>query len=315
MARRRAMTMAAPARFAYGGGGKLLRQLLALAGVMVLVVAGVGIFITYRIVTSKNVTEIVTPQSSFLSNYESLSFTDRKGEEHEGWFLVGLKGAPVIVLTPSYNSNRSELLSLGGVLRQNHFNVYVYNPRGVRTKQKYSDLGIRQSEDLLAALEAIMKLPGVNPRRAGLYGITTGGYASLLAAQQSPVVKAVVVDSAYDSPMQMLDAQVDDFLGGSSRQFRLLPRGVFRLLTFRTPRPEVQAGLSKLANIPKLLIQGEDSAVLAAATGELYALAPPPKQMLVMDQSYTALASGAVKKEYENQVLNFFLQNLPLRAD
>ena len=315
MARRRAMAIGVPSRFAYGGGWRLVRSALVLAVIMLLVLGGVGVFLAYRVITSQNITEIVTPTSSFLSNFESLGFTDRKGGEHEGWLLVGLKGAPVVVLSPSYDSNRSELLSLGGVLRQNHFNVYVYNPRGPRTKQTYSDLGIRQSEDLLAALETVVKLPGVNPRRVGVYGTGTGGYASLVAAQQSPLVKCLVVDSAYQDPTQMVEAQVDDLLGGSSSLFRLLPRTVFRILTLRTSKPAVQDSLPKLANMPKLFIQGRDSAVLSAATADLYNLAPQPKRMLVMDQSYTALASGAVKKEYENQVLNFFLQNLPLRAD
>ena len=40
-----------------------------------------------------------------------------------------------------------------------------------------------------------------------------------------------------------------------------------------------------------------------------------PKRLLIQEHSQTAQASGAEKKEYENQVLSFFLQSLPLRAD
>jgi hypothetical protein len=80
-------------------------------------------------------------------------------------------------------------------------------------------------------------------------------------------------------------------------------------------RPPVRADLVKLENIPKLFITGRDLPVLAAATEDLYNLAPQPKRMLVLEHSYGTLASGAVKKEYEDQVLNFFLKNLPLRAD
>src|SRR3990172_3308014 len=96
MARRRAMTIGVPSRFAYGGGWRLGRLALVLAVIMLLVLGGVGVFLAYRVITSQNITEIVTPTSSFLSNFESLGFTDRKGGEHEGWLLVGLKGAPVV---------------------------------------------------------------------------------------------------------------------------------------------------------------------------------------------------------------------------
>jgi pimeloyl-ACP methyl ester carboxylesterase len=315
MARRRTTAVVAPSRFPGELVWRLVRAALLLAGVLLAVLLGVGVFLTYQIVTASDDTESVTPQSSFQSNYVNLSFTDHRGGEHEGWLLVGLKGAPAIILCHGYNSNRSELLALGSLLRQNHFNVYVFNFYGPKAKQIFSDLGMRQADDLLAAIETVTRQPGVNPRRVGLFGTTTGGYAALVAAEQSPLVKALVVDTIYDNPSQMLDAQVDQLLGGTSRLFRLLPAAGFYLATLGRPRPPVRAHLAKLGNMPKLFVRGQDAPLLAAATEDLYNLALPPKRMFVLDHSYTTLASGTVKKEYEDQVLNFFLHNLPLRAD
>ena len=73
--------------------------------------------------------------------------------------------------------------------------------------------------------------------------------------------------------------------------------------------------LSKLGNVPKLFISGSDNPPLAAMTEALYDQAPQPKQLLAMEHSVATLASESEKKEYENQVLNFFLQKLSLRAD
>jgi len=315
MARRRATAAAAPSRFPTELVWRLVRAALILAAVLLVVLCGAGAFLTYTVITTVNDTETVTPQSSFQSNFVSLSFTDRRGGEHEGWLLVGLKGAPAIILCPGYNSNRSELLALGSLLRQNHFNAYVFNFHGPKAKQSYSDLGIRQADDLLAAIETISKQPGVNPRRVGLFGTTTGGYAALVAAEQSPLVKALVADTIYDNPSQMLESQVEQLLGGTSGVFRRVPDAAFHLATLGRTRLPVRADLTKLENIPKLFITGRDLPLLAAATEDLYNLAPQPKRMLVLEHSYGTLASGTVKKEYEDQVLNFFLKNLPLRAD
>ncbi len=315
MARRRTTAVVAPSRFSRELVGRLVRAALILAGVLLAVLCGVGGFLTYEVVTAFNDTETVTPQSSFQSNFVNLSLTDHRGGEHEGWLLVGLKGAPAIILCHGYNSNRSELLALGSLLRQNHFNVYVFNFYGAKAQQSFSDLGIRQADDLLAAIETVTRQPGVNPRRVGLFGTTTGGYAALVAAEQSPLVKALVADTIYDDPTQMLDAQVDQLLGGTSQLFRLLPRAGFYLATLGRTRPPVRANLAKLGNMPKLFVMGQDLPLLAAATEDLFNLSPPPKRMLVLEHSYTALTSGPVKKEYEDQVLNFFLHNLPLRAD
>jgi esterase/lipase len=315
MARRRAVAVAAPSRFPAVLVLRLVRGAVILAFVLFLVLGVAGVVLTYRIITARNDTEIVTPGTYLLSNYETLNFRDSTGGEHEGWLLLGLKGAPVILLSHGYNSNRSELLSLGMVLRENHYNVYAFNFFGPKSQVGYSDLGVRQAADLLAAIRTVVQQPGVNRYRVGLYGTTLGGYASLIAAQQSPLVKAIVVDTVYDRPEQLLDAQIDRVLGGSSPAFLLLAEAEFHLFTWGTKAPMVRANLSKLENMPKLLISGRDMPSLAAITEELYGLAPQPKRLLVLEHSQAALASGAEKKEYENQVLSYFLQNLSLRAD
>ena len=315
MARRRTTAVAAPSRFSGELIWRLGRAALVLASVLLVVLCGVGGFLTYQVVTAVNDTESVTPQSAFQSNFLNLTFTDHRGGEHEGWLLVGLKGAPAIILCHGYNSNRSELLALGSLLRQNHFNVYVFNFHGAKAKQSFSDLGIRQADDVLAAIETVAKQPGVNPRRVGLFGVTTGGYAALAAAEQSPLVKVLVADTIYDSPGQMFNAQVDQLVGGTSPLFRLLPGAGFYLVTLGRTKPPVRANLAKLENMPKLFVVGRDLPLLAAATEDLYNLSPQPKRLLVLDHSYTTLDSGTVKREYEDQVLSFFLRNLPLRAD
>ncbi len=314
MARRRAVAVAAPSRLPAAILVGLLRAVLGLAVVLVGVV-GVGGFLTYRITTARNDTENITPLSFLLSNYENLTFTDRAGGEHEGWLLRGKKGAPVIVLCHGYNSNRSDVLSLGIVLQESHFNVYLFNFQGPKTGQPFSNLGVRQADDLLVAIETVVRQPDVNSHRMGLYGTTTGGYAALVAAQNSPLVKALVVDTIYENPDRMFEAQLDALLGGSSPSFRVLAEAEFHLLTWGTKPPRVRGNLQKLENMPKLFISGRDAPSLGEDTQQLYDLAPQPKARRVLEHSQATVASGAEKKDYEEQVRSFFEQHLPLRAD
>jgi esterase/lipase len=315
MARRRAVAVAAPWRFPVERVFKLLWSLVILVSVLLAVLAGVGGFLTYRVVTVRNDTENVTPASYLLSSYETVDFTDRQGGVHEGWLLLGLKGAPVVVLCHGYNSNRSELLSLGTVLRENHFNVYLYNQQGAKALMSYSNLGVRQAYDLLDAIDFITKHPAVNAHRVGVFGTTTGGYAALVAAERNPMIEVLVVDTIYDDPDQMFYAQLDRLLGGSGSIFRFLTRLEFHIATLRTERLRVRQNLTSLGKIPKLFISGRDTPILADATESLYNQAPQPKRLLVLEHSQSALASGTEKTEYEFQTLTFFLQNLPLRAD
>ncbi len=315
MASRRGVALLAPSRYSSTFGPRLIWGLLILLGVVLLGLGVAGGFLTYGIVTARNDTETVSPASYLLSTYENLNFRDRAGGEHEGWLLLGgLKGAPVIILCHGYSSNRSELLSLGTVLRDNHFNVYLFNFEA-KSRGKISDLGPSQAETLLKAIDVVAQSPAVNPRRIGLYGTTTGGYAALVAAAQKPLVRALVVDTTFESPTQMFDAEINRRLGGSSRGFLRFAELEFRLFTLGSKPYPLDSNLSKLRAIPKLFIKGRDIPALADVTEELYQKAPPAKQILVLDHSQATLASAAERKEYENQVLTFFLKQLPLRAD
>jgi len=315
MARRRAFAVAGPSRIS---GALVLRLVLVffiLLVVIFLALAGVGAGLTYYVTTTTNSQEAVNPQSYLLSSYISLNFTDRSGGEHEGWLLLGLRGAPVIILCHGYDSNRSDLLSLGSVLRDNHYNVYVFNFHGPKARESRSNLGPRQASDLMAAIETVTKQPDVNPNRVGLYGTSVGGYAALVAAESNPKVKALVVDTTYSTPEKMFDSQIEGLLGGSSRLFHGLTDAEFRLALMRGESYSMPANLPKLASMPKLFISGHDNPPLAAMTEALYEQVPQPKRLLVMEHSQSGLTSEAEKKEYDDQVLNFYLQNLSLRAD
>jgi len=314
MTRRQAVA-AAPTGFPLLSVSRLIPAILTLGiALLVVLVVAAGV-LTYSVVTAHDDMENVTPATYLLSSYTSLNFMDGAGGEHEGWLLLGLKGAPVIILSHGYDSNRSELLALGTILRENHFNVYLFNYSGPKAMERYSDLGVRQAADLMRAVEIVTKQPGINPNRVGLFGTSVGGYASLVAAMHSPKVKALAVDTIYDRPDQQLEARINKLLGGSSPLFLFLTEAEFHLMTSWAKPYPVRENLSVLQGMPKLFISGRDAPSLARITEELYNLSPKPKSLLVLEHSQSGLASGSEKKEYINQVINFFLKNLSLRAD
>lgn len=278
------------------------------------VVGAIGAVLTYYVVTRTNSQESVTPQTYLLSSYISLNFTDHYGGEHDGWLMLGLRGAPAIILCPGYESNRSDLLSLGSILRDNHYNVYIFNFHGPHANESRSDLGPRQASDLLAAIDTVTKQPDVNQNRVGVFGTSVGGYAALAAAESNPKVRAVAVDTTYTTPESMFDWQVDRLLGGSSGVFHWMTEAEFHFTAPSGQSYDVPGNLGKLSGVPKLFISGHDNPALAAMTEGLYNQAPEPKQLLVMDRSLPDLTSEAEKRECEDEILNFFQQQLSLRS-
>lgn len=288
---------------------KVLTAAFVIALVCAVVLVGAGVFFTYRILSTYNDVENVTPSNFLLTSYESLSFHDPKGVEHDGWLLRGLRGAPVVVMCHGYDSNRSELLSLATVLQENHFNVYVFNFQGAQSHH-LQDFGDEDIQIVKAAVQAAMKQSGINHVRVGLFGRTTGGFAALAVAEQTPEVRAIVADTIYEHPEQMFDSQLAQMIG-TTALFRVIMNTEFDIANIGSKPPDIRAGLSNLQGVPKFFLSGRDLPTLASVTEKLYEVAPEPKRLLVMDRSTLALSSGNEKKEYENQVLTFFLKNLP----
>jgi len=284
------------------------------AGILVVLI-GAGAFLTYRITTAQDSVENVTPASYLLSSYQNVNFTDAKGGEHQGWLLIGLRGAPAIILCHGYSSNRSALLSLGTVLQANHYNVYLFNFDSPGQGGYFSNLGVHEASVLMAAIARVKRLRGVNQNHVGLYGSSLGGYAALVASERDPSVDVLVLDSVYSRPTEMFEVQLDRLLGGAGPLFQLLSQAEFRLLTLRTAFPDVRSHLARLAGKPKLFLASDDAPTLESATRKLYEDAPEPKRLLVLPHTQATLVSGPERKEYENQVLNFFLRNLPLRTE
>jgi pimeloyl-ACP methyl ester carboxylesterase len=299
-------------------GARIVVKLLLIALILVLVaglvLVGAGGFFTYEIVTARDDVETVTPSSFLLSHVDTLGFTDTDGEQHDGWLLRGLRGAPVVILCHGYNSNRSEMLSVGTMLQDNRFNVYLFNFWPSQPRRRISDLGVRQAKVLASAIATVTRQEGINPRRLGLFGKNTGGYASLAVAERNPLVKALAVVNVYENPLDMFNAQIDQSLG-STPVFRVIADAEFRLLNLRSDPPAVGENISKLDGMAKFFVSGRDVPSLASTTEKFYGLAPQPKRLLVMDRPQAALETGAERKELENQLLIFFQQNLPLRAD
>jgi pimeloyl-ACP methyl ester carboxylesterase len=315
MATQQIKAVASPVRALSRLSRKFVLGLLFVAAGILVVLIGAGAFLTYRITTAQDSVENVTPSSYLLSSFENVNFTDADDKEHLGWLLIGLRGAPAIILCHGYDSNRSALLSLGTVLQANHFNVYLFNFQDSKARNSLSNLGAHEASVLAAAIARVRKLPGVDPHHVGLYGTSLGAYAALAESERDASVVALAVDNVYSYPTQLFDVQVDRSLGGAGWLFRVISHAEFHLLTIGSDFPDVQSRLSGLARKPKLFLASDDAPTLEQATRRLYEIAPQPKRLVVLPHTQADVMSGSERKEFEDQVLNFFLQNLPLRSE
>jgi hypothetical protein len=154
----------------------------------------------------------------------------------------------------------------------------------------------------------------VDPASFGLWGYNLGAYSALREAEGDKRVRALVLDSAYDKPEQMVKVGVEQQgLGG----FPLMARSAqfsFDWLN-RQYRSELPLSNSKrmstLEGVPKLFIQAADDPELGDITRQLYLKAPEPKDQTQIAHGNFANMGDEDKRAYENRVVSFFLLRLP----
>jgi pimeloyl-ACP methyl ester carboxylesterase len=292
---------------------KLLSSVLAIALFLFVAVAAVSGFLVYQIVRPQRAAASYD-LSVMMGHPVTMSFPVAGGGSREGFFFPGLRGAPTIIVCHGYGSQRSDVLTLVSALQDQQFNVFVFDFAGHGNNLPGTTLGYREVAELRAAIAAIATRDDVDPARFGLYGVDMGGYVVLEVATTDPKVKAFIVDDAYSDPRAFVQSEI------KRSGLTVLPMVDkvsdfgFRMVNypFRS-QPPVTGQLPATIGMPKLFFVAEDRQVLATETMNLYNRAPDPKQVIRTNAAYSAMSDDS-RKNYETQVVGFFLQSLPPTA-
>jgi hypothetical protein len=107
---------------------------------------------------------------------------------------------PAVLLVPDFTQPKQQLLPLAIALHKAGYIVMVIGTRGTESSSLVGvTFGLRESNDVRAALTALRKTPFVDSRRIAVFGLGTGATASLLAAQRDPTINALILDRPWHS--------------------------------------------------------------------------------------------------------------------
>src|SRR6185369_9702502 len=233
---------------------KLLTAILALVFFAVIATAAIAGFLVYRIVKPQRTSSEIDMES-FPGKPDLVDFRVSGLGARHGWFFPGLRGAPTIVLCHGYGSSRGELLTLVSALQDHQYNVFVFDFAAHGGNEGITTFGYREADEVRAAIDTVAQRGDVDPASFGLWGYNLGAYSALREAEGDKRVRALVLDSAYDKPEQMVKVGVEQQgLGG----FPLMARSAqfsFDWLN-RQYRSELPLSNSKrmstLEGVPKL---------------------------------------------------------------
>jgi pimeloyl-ACP methyl ester carboxylesterase len=289
---------------------KLLLVLIALTFFAVLATTAIAGFLVYRIVKpQRSSTEI--SMASFPGRPENMEFQVPELGKREAWFFPGLRGAATIVLCHGYGSSRGELLTLVSALQDHQYNVFVFDFTAHGAVAGITTLGYREAEELRRAVDAVAGRSDVDPARVGLWGYNLGAYAALREAENDKRVRALILDSVYDQPEQMVKVGVErNGLGG----FPLMIKSAelsFKYLNYAHRQdPPLSSQLLALNGVPTLFIQALDDPELAGITREMFLKAPEPREQAIIAHGNYVSMNEDDKRAYENRIVSFFLMHM-----
>ena len=183
---------------------------------------------------------------------------------------------------------------------------------GARDGPGVTTLGYRETAELEAAIQALSTRDDVDPKRFGLWGVNLGGYVALEVAASDPRIAGSRRRQSVGR-----SAQHD-----SNRSAALGPRrdSLRRpLLRLGIPADELSLPLRSSRFLCTWRRRREfRSCLFSPTTGRssrtkrsgFLLRAPEPKQ-LVRDRLSYAEMTDDDRHTYENQIVNFFLQNIP----
>ncbi len=252
---------------------------------------------------------------SFLLKANEISFDTDDHVNLRGWLIQGKAGRPAIIIAHNYGSNRSEVLGnlenlISGLNKLGYF-ILIFDFRGHGDSSSRSGLGLKESQDLKAALKAIIRYRQIE-QRFGVLGIGMGALAAAEACEKLDEVKLLVFDSVYED--------ITDRVANTILQEMPLTRYVRPVLFYsvdwnlrsildvKSTRMDLVHRMPKL--YPKAVIFVEKQP-LRPEVKTLYEAAREPKEVMQFRETAVGTLIGAQREEYARGLLEKINQYLP----
>ena len=290
---------------------KLLMALLALAFFAVLATTAIAGFLLYRIIKPQRSSSEIS-MASFPGRPEIVEFQVPGLGNREGWFFPGFRGAPTIILCHGYESSRGELLTLVSALQDHQYNAFVFDFAAHGANGGITTLGYGETDELRKAVDIVAARNDVDATSFGIWGYNVGAYAALREAENDKRIRALVLDSVYDQPEQMVKVGVErNGLGNFPFMVRSAELSFEYLNYAHRQDPPLSKRLVGVIGVPILFIQAQDDPELGAITREIFQKAPEPREVAVIPHGNFVSLPDQEKRQYENRVVSFFLLHLP----
>jgi len=255
------------------------------------------------------------PSDYKFANGRDVTLITSDAVKLSGWFIPPPQPAaknPTILFVHGIGGNRLNSMLVAQWLNQQGYALLMFDLRNQGSSGgTFSTMGLREVEDVKAAFATLIVQPDVDPDRIIIFGQSMGGSTAIMAMAQLPQARALIVETAYTSVIDVTNDGVQAVIG---RPFIFgdVILGMTNLLTgdnIYAVRPiDV---IASIAPRPILIMHGtSDTTIPVSHAVALYEKAQSPKSLWLVEGGVHGNLYQIAQGEYQQHVLDF-LNNIP----
>lgn len=254
------------------------------------------------------------PDYDFAGVAQTVRFPSLDGTSLAGWFIpAGQARAAAVILLHGYGNSRPQLLPHADYLHRAGYHVLLidFRNRG-ESGGDVVTIGAMEPLDVRGAVSYLRTRAEVDPARIAVQGVSLGASAGILAAVFDQRIAAVVAESAFTDLAGTIARSFTHFIGLPS--FPFTPVTLFiaeRRLGARAANVRPVDAIRDIGGRPVLLIDGLQDDIVPPNSGRrLYAAAPGPKELWLIEDAGHAGGLKAQPEAYPRRVLRFYAEHL-----
>ena len=218
-------------------------------------------------------------------------------EKIHGWWLPSSEqSAPVLLYFHGNGSNNGDVVDVAAIFHDLGLSVLLIDYRGYGKSSPTFPNEKKVCQDAVAAWKYLTSDRQIKPQNIFVYGHSLGGAIAIDLAVKHPEMAGLITEGTFTSIRDM--ASQDKFL-------QLFPLDLILTQHFDS--------ITKIQSlqVPLLILHGEEDEVIPVSMGEqLFAIAPEPKQLVIIPQGKHNNLHRVRTKQYFWSLKHFIQSNL-----